>query len=842
MVPNRVSSGFVVHSFIQQSRRGDTANMRVCLLGRFADGSTFAVVDDRISAGFYVTASDLENALQKAGSTPFVTSDENYRTIYGEEVAFLSWDSSRTLLAARNRLEHHGMRTFEADVSTAERYLMDHHLHGMITVTGESNPGHHVDHIFKNPELSPCEEEPALVVSSMDIETDPDSQEITTIAICTENPFDLVRREEILFQRKGAPALAPSPVPVRVFSSERDLLSGWIETVNEHDPDIITGWNVVDFDLRMISRRLQANALPFAIGRSTEHARFLDGGKQGSPRSHVYIPGRQAVDAMTVARRGPQRFENYSLETVAAAVTGEGKSIGSSSVSEKLETIRNLYRHDPQALCRYCHNDAVLVQRILDHTGLLRLTLKRVTLIGIPLSRAWTSIAAFEFTYIEAMHRRGLVAPTLGVDTLPSGAAPGGAILEPAPGLHRNVLVFDFKSLYPSIIRTFNIDPVARARETTRRRAGADVAHKTDGTGPMHDEAATQREGREATDEPICAPGGACFSREPGILPEILSEFFVRRAEAQAAGDSVASYVYKIIMNSFYGVLGSPGCRFAGAELAGAITGFGQALLHWCRDLLTSKGYRVIYGDTDSLFVLSALPAHTAPAALHSLGATLCEEVNSALADHIRQQYRLTSRLELEFEKAYDGFFLPAVRGRVTGEAVRGRAKGYAGRLAPADPAGNAEVEVVGMEAVRRDWTDLAGMFQRTLLQMLFDSVPADTVTEYVHRLLRELRSGAFDEELVYRKQLTKPVSDYARGRPPHVQAALKLPAAERSGIIEYVMTTRGPQPRSVMDDNIDYQHYIEKQLRPVYESIAEAFVTEVPDPFDENPQMTLFS
>jgi len=504
---------------------------------------------------------------------------------------------------------------------------------------------------------------------------------------------------------------------------------------------------------------------------------------------------------------------------VAAAVTGEGKSIGTTSVSEKLETIRNLYRYDPQALCRYCHNDAVLVQRILDHTGLLRLTLKRVTLIGIPLSRAWTSIAAFEFTYIEAMHRRGLVAPTLGVDSLPSGTAPGGAILEPVPGLHRNVLIFDFKSLYPSIIRTFNIDPVARARPEIRRRAG-----------------------HAATEEPICAPGGACFSREPGILPEILSEFFIRRAEAQAAGDNVASYVYKIIMNSFYGVLGSPGCRFAGAELAGAITGFGQALLHWCRDLLTSKGYRVIYGDTDSLFVLSALPPDTAPAALHSLGAALCEEVNSALSDHIRQQYRLTSRLELEFEKAYDGFFLPAVRGRVTGEAVRGRAKGYAGRLAPADPAGSAEVEVVGMEAVRRDWTDLAGMFQRTLLQMLFDSTPAATVTEYVHRLLRELRSGSFDHALVYRKQLTKPVSDYARGRPPHVQAALKLPAAERSGIIEYVMTTRGPQPRSLLDDTIDYQHYIEKQLRPVYESIADAFVTEVPDPFDENPQMTLFS
>ena len=112
-----------------------------------------------------------------------------------------------------------------------------------------------------------------------------------------------------------------------------------------------------------------------------------------------------------------------------------------------------------------------------------------------------------------------MVGPSIGVDRLLRGGSPGGLVLAPQVGLFRHVFVFDFRSLYPSLIRTFNLDPVAHVAGTRN---------------PKH---------------ALRAPNGALFSREPGILPALLTEFFTRRAQAKARGDLVASNAYKILMN-----------------------------------------------------------------------------------------------------------------------------------------------------------------------------------------------------------------------------------------------------------------------------------------------------
>src|SRR4030095_14746374 len=92
---------------------------------------------------------------------------------------------------------------------------------------------------------------------------------------------------------------------------------------------------------------------------------------------------------------------------------------------------------------------------------------------------------------------------------------------------------------------------------------------------------------------------------ERGILPRMLDDLFPRRATAKKAGDDVAAHAIKILMNSFYGVLGTPACRFHNPALANAITGQGREFLLWSKDWFESRGYKVLYGDTDSLFVHS---------------------------------------------------------------------------------------------------------------------------------------------------------------------------------------------------------------------------------------------
>jgi DNA polymerase-2 len=189
----------------------------------------------------------------------------------------------------------------------------------------------------------------------------------------------------------------------------------------------------------------------------------------------------------------------------------------------------------------------------------------------------------------------------------------------------------------------------------------------------------------------------------------------------------------------------------------------------------------------------------------------------------------------------YRRFFLPPVRTAAPaqdeeeeGEA-RGRAKGYAGLLS------SGKLEIVGMEAVRHDWTVLAQDLQRELLGWVFADVPAAEIAARTREMLRELKAGGRDDRLAYRKVLRKPVEAYTRSSPPHARAAALLPPEERTGLIRYVWTTEGPQPEGRLTAPPDYAHYVEKQVRPIVESVAPFIGLDCGELFAEGGQLSLF-
>jgi DNA polymerase-2 len=808
--------GFIVHA--STSRHKNVS--RLYYVGRLRSGETFAVVEERRRPCFYVRSSELSAAENLLGRGSFSHEPAPYRTIDGESCERLFWDTVGQMQQSAELLSAEKVRTYEADIRFYDQHLMSLGIHGSLSIQGSPSSGRRVDLVFVNPDLKPSDWKPALSVLSLDIETNPRNDEIRVIGLALRAPGRPEKRE-MLFAGS-----LPSRRELTPFPDERSLLQGLCERLVTWDPDIITGWNVIEFDFKIIAARMQRLGVDFLAGRSDTPAVYLPGtnGRSGT----AILPGRQVLDGMRIARAGPQRFTDYTLEAVASAILGRGKTLEQLPGESKLQAIDRLYRDDPESLCRYCLEDARLVLDILERTGLLDLTLARCLHTGISLDRAWTSIPLFEHLYIEALHRRGLVAPTLGVDPFPQTEAPGGAILDPKVGLHRNVLVFDFKSLYPSIIMTFNIDPLSFVP-------------------PVRVKALTGEEQRRL----IKAPNGSCFARGGAPLPELTEQFFRRRSEAFDRGDEVASYVYKIIMNSFYGVLGARGSRFASGYLSGAITSFGQHLLGWCRDFLDTLGYPVLYGDTDSLFVLSRRPEDSAREILLQEGRELCERINSELGRYLQDTFDVHSHLVLEFEKIYFRFFLPPVRASAaSGEGQgRGRAKGYAGLLVPVqqldrcdDPReAAAQIEVVGMEAVRRDWTELARGFQVGLLQLLFRGAEQDEIRTFVARLVKRLYAGQLDERLVYVKSLRKPVSMYKRSQPPHVRAAAQLEPGEQQGLIRYLWTLEGPQPLSAVSAPIDYAHYVEKQLKPIAQSFSGTLGLSIDSLFGQDEQLELF-
>lgn len=805
--------GYLLHVFHRTEQGRDI----ICGVGKLQNGQTFLFKDDRVPPTLYVRVSEAAAADTRIRSDGVSASVEptDFTTMDGEPVAGVELDRVRDQRSLVKSLEAQHIRTYEGDIPFGRQYLIGRGLRGGVLVKGPWTPGDRVGRIYINPDLKPAYWEPAFRVLALDIETDPEATTVYAVGLVLSDPTGVTESEEI--HMVGEPA-SDDPAQLVCWADEASMLRGVAARMLEMDPDLLTGWNLVDFDLKVLQRRFRDLNVPFQLGRTRDQSWYRSGEVWGG--STMVIHGRQILDALHLLRGTLQRFDDYRLGTVAQAILGRGKLLEEEDGSSRAEKITEVYREDRATFCAYCLEDARLVLDILEAEGLINLTLRRGLLTGLPLERAWVSVAAFDNIYINALHQRGMVAPTTGVDRTPGAGAPGGLIIPARAGLYRNVFVFDFKSLYPSIIRTFNIDPLAHIE------AQGMMTDESD-TEPGDGAVAEPGDGADADRPEDCleAPNGARFSRIPGILPSMLEQFFARRDEARKSGDDLASFTYKIVMNSFYGVLASASCRFAAPQLAGAITEFGHYILKWCRDELERDGYKVLYGDTDSVFVDLNMadqddPGQAGkPGQAEKPGQEVCDRINARLAAHVREKYGVTSFLELELEKRYHRFLLPSMRG----DSERGRAKGYAGlRRGP----GGDLVEIVGMEAVRRDWTDLAHQLQAVLLDRVFHEVPGAEIEEEILDWVQSVQNGRRDDLLVYRKNLRKPVESYTRSVPPHVKAARLM--ENPMGVIRYVITRDGPQPEGRLTAPIDYGHYVEKQIRPIVTTVAQVYDLDV--------------
>jgi DNA polymerase-2 len=702
---------------------------------------------------------------------PLALSDFHHRPVLGLYCA-----QYRHLQKYAKRLREYGIDVYEADVRPPERYLMERFITAPVWFGGQPGPGHGPlldGHMKPAPGYRP-----RLKLVSLDIETTAHG-ELYSIALegCGQ------RQVYMLGPPNGSgDALDFDLEYCDSHARMLERLNGWME---RHDPDAIIGWNLVQFDLRVLQRHSERYQVPLRLGRDGSAMEWREhGGKQ----EHYFAAaaGRLIIDGIEALRSATWSFPSFSLEHVAQTLLGEGKSID--NPYQRMAEIDRRFAEDKPALARYNLKDCELVTRIFAKTELLTFLLERASVTGLAADRSGGSVAAFEHLYMPMMHRQGYVAPNLG--DIAGENSPGGFVMDSRSGLYDSVLVLDYKSLYPSIIRTFLIDPVGLV------------------------------EGVRNADEQATVEGfrGARFSRDKHCLPAIVKQIWDGREAAKRENNKPLSQALKIIMNAFYGVLGSSGCRFFDPRLASSITLRGHEIMHLTRKLIEEQGYQVIYGDTDSTFVWLK-HAHSEEQAAE-IGRALVSHVNRWFSGYLRQEFGLDNALELQFETHYRRFLMPTIRGSDEGSKKR-----YAGLARRPD--GGEEMIYKGLETVRSDWTPLAQQFQQALYLRIFKGEPyQDYVRDYVSRTA----SGEFDELLVYRKRLRRPLDDYQRNVPPHVRAARIADEFNRlhgrplqyqsGGWIRYVMTVAGPEPLEARRSRIDYEHYLTRQLQPVADAI----------------------
>ena len=762
------------------------------LFGRLKNNKSFQAIFD-FKPYFFIKSSDNKKAKKiiKSLDIKIDIEESDMRNLYDENLIKIITFIPKDIPSIRKEFEKENIGCYEADIRFTQRFLMDNKIKSSLIIEGKEQSSDNVDIFFDNPKINHSDYIPKnLKVLAIDIETNRFAKNLFCISLYSDNLATVLINSS---DKKLKNA--------ETFSSEKALLKRFRELIIQQDPDIITGWNVVDFDFAKLKDFFKKAKIDFVLGRTTEKCslRIEDSFLRDSSSD---FKGRLVLDGLRLARRSFIKLNDYKLNTAAKAILGEEKLITGQNRGEEIE---ELFLNNQQKLIDYNLKDSKLTYDIIIESGMLSLSIIRSLLTGMQLDKIQASIASFDSVYLPLLHDKKRVAFSLNFANRHERVR-GGFVLSSKPGIYDWVIVCDFKSLYPTVFRTFNIDPYSF----------------------FYDEKKIPKVLPKS--KFVKAPNGAVFKNQEGIMPDLLTNFFRERAKVKKEKNKMASFAIKTVMASFSGVLASSNCRFSTFKLGDSITSFAQMIIKKTMKLIQEKGYDVIYGDTDSIF----LDLHVKNfEQAEKIGKEISKYINDFFKKWVPENYARESYLELEFEKIYSRFFMPKIRGSETGAKKR-----YAGLvLEKKNSKFQEKIDFTGLEFVRRDWTEVSKDFQLGLLDRVFHK---KEVAEFVKEFVENLKKGKYDDKLVYHKAIRKALNEYTKTTPPHVKAARKLKKLD-SNIIDYVMTVDGPEPIQKQQHSIDYDHYIDKQIKPIADSVLLFFDQKFDDVVKGTTQKNLF-
>jgi DNA polymerase-2 len=795
-IQNSLSAGFLL---TKQSQ--DKANAIVITLWLVSkQGPVKLEIYDELALFFVETSQSTLaiNMLTEQHLAYEKVTDLPLKTFNQQSASCLYFKTLRDFYAARDALKQMNIKCYEDDFRPDDRYLMERFITAGIQFQGNT----HQKKGYLQVNGARCKAtkiEQHLSMLSIDLECSMQG-ELYSIGAYSDN-------QQKVFMIGDQNAVLTDLPYLEWVTDEKHLLQRFITWLNESDPDIIIGWNVINFDFSLLQKRCDKYNINFAIGRDGQSPYWRK--NTTSDQQFIAIAGRVVLDGIDLLKTATYSFPSFSLDNVANTLLGIGKKID--DVDNRGEEITEKFLHNKPALAAYNLEDCRLVWLIFEKTHLLDFAKLRAQLTGLDIDRVGGSVAAFTNLYLPKLHRAGYIAPNMG-DGEQGFVSPGGHVMDSLPGLYDNVLVLDFKSLYPSIIRTFNIDPMGLI------------------------------EGLKAPQEAIKGFDGAYFSRKNHFLPDIIRSLWQERDIAKKDKNAALSQAIKIIMNSFYGVLGSTGCRFFDPRLSGSITKRSHEILKTTKQWIEeNKGFTVIYGDTDSIFVHIGKTYNSEQSQI--LGKELQYYINQQWQQKLQTEFNVTCELDIEFETHFTKFLMPTIRGLDIGTKKR-----YAGLVVDSSKVApnNQHIVFKGLESVRTDWTELAKNFQGELYHRVFNDLP---VVDYIKDMVAKTYSGEFDHQLIYRKRIRRKLKDYIKNIPPHIKAARNADEINKNngkplryqnkGWIEYYITINGPQTKEHLTSAIDYQFYIERQLEAVADGILPFINTSFAQITDK--QMNLF-
>ena len=564
------------------------------------------------------------------------------------------------------------------------------------------------------------------------------------------------------------------------FETERGLLVRFVQMVRSFDPDFITGWNVLNFDLDYIVTRAKHLNVRLGLGRDGSQPKTYT--KESNSRAHgtrvtkmCDVYGRIVFDSLNAFQKILNE-PSYKLQSIAMKYLGTGKD--DMPYSEILPSM--LTQSGRLRVARYCYKDSYLVLRILQNRKLI---LRYSGISKATSAPLWKVIHGGQqirclSAFIQEIYSSDLAFAFPNVSLDESRGYQGATVLTPRKGATDGCMAcLDFASLYPSIIIAYNI-----CFSTLTTCAEPVVPYDVGDTCPYQkleyiEGVGNVRRAVSIVDGQVVDHRRTAFVQDtPGLLPRVLKKLRTLRNDVKRnmKEDGITTLDYdildsyqqalKLVMNSSYGFLGAKKGYLPEVKLAEAITSQGRMLIEWTRICVELQGLEVWGGDTDSVFVHTPRDTCETPAEFHKFW--------DVLAQGLTKTYGHPA-LNLEYEKMYYG-----KPGCISWVLVA--KKRYAGYKWDAwVNAAKAKVVYTGLECKRRDFCAHLQTTMVELLQNLFTVGVDDAFArlfdkiKFIFEHHSEQTSG-----FVLSKQYFKKAEAYANPLAmPHVQIAERTKA-----------------------------------------------------------------
>jgi DNA polymerase I/DNA polymerase-2 len=791
------------------------------------EGKTFLVLDQNFKPYFYVLPKKdklheikkkIESLEKEKLGINFLEVEVVEKIWQGEKIKLIKViiDNPRRIPDVRDSVKDwDGVEeTFEYDVPLYKRYIVDKQIEpmGWIEVEGEkisNKEGYLVDEIIRINSIKPVEQEKKInfKVLSFDTEFIEENGKSKLIMLSI---FSSDGTKKVITSKtwEGQPSYVES------VKEEKEIIERFLEIVKNGDIDFICSYNGDNFDFPKLKERAEELKVPLKLGRDNSLVHLVRRGRISSAR----IKGRVHVDLFDFIDHilsASMKSEVLTLNEVAQELLGIGKKemeykemVEIWSKKEQMERLVEYSLHD--SFLTFKLSELILPQifALCRLTGLLAFDVCRNTYSQL----------------VEAFYTRRAFSDNVLVPNRPKTEeiekrkmAPvykGAIVIEPKKGIHSDILVFDFRSLYPTIICTHNISP-----ETFNC---------------THTECEKKNKVPE-TNWHFCI-------KTKGFIPKHLEDLIKERQEIKKRMKRLKKeseeykllnnrqFALKTIANASYGYFGFVGAKWYKRECGASTAAFGRYYITSVIEEAKRVGFEIIYGDTDSL--MAKYPEKLSKEKLIEIGEKFAEMINN----------KLPGIIELEFRDLYEGgIFVARERGEV----------GAKKRYALLDYSGN--IEIRGYEAVRRDWCELSKKIQRDVLITILREKNPGKAIQIVRDTIKKIKEGKVNlEDLVIWEQITRPLNQYEQIG-PHVKAAQKArmrgkPIAEGS-VIGFIITKgkgsisdRAEPVEDVKPDQYDPEYYIEHQIIPASMRVLKALGITKEDILSDKKQKKILS